>query len=238
LHTACSTLYDFFAWLQLLSTAGSFILLLSKPCQQLNRPLALLVCYQPRPSPEVYYRHDRAAVDGPLKGASDVYLQGSFNRWKHPNHFGPTQMQPAPVPPGGEGAAPALVAKVWVPEDAHVMDFVFTDAARAGAGRYDSQFGLDYHAPVWGGVGAAPSLRVVHVAVEMAPIAKVGGMGDVVTALCRAVIDKGHSVEVILPKYDCMDHDQIDGLQQVDKFRSSRHPTRAEIPHAPRYLKP
>jgi len=55
--------------------------------------------------------------------------------------------------------------------------------------------------------------------VEMAPIAKVGGMGDVVTALCRAVIDKGHSVEVILPKYDCMDHDQIDGLQQVDKFR-------------------
>jgi starch synthase len=33
------------------------------------------------------------------------------------------------------------------------------------------------------------------------------------------VIDKGHSVEVILPKYDCMDHEQIDGLHQVDQFR-------------------
>lgn len=33
-------------------------------------------------------------------------------------------------------------------------------------------------------------------AVEMAPIAKVGGMGDVVTALGRAVQEEGHTVEV------------------------------------------
>ena len=38
---------------------------------------------------------------------------------------------------------------------------------------------------------------------------KVGGMGDVVTALGRAVQDEGHQVEVILPKYDCMDYDQV-----------------------------
>lgn len=38
--------------------------------------------------------------------------------------------------------------------------------------------------------------QVVHVAVEMAPIAKVGGMGDVVTALGRAVQEEGHAVEV------------------------------------------
>ena len=61
-------------------------------------------------------------------------------------------------------------------------------------------------------------LRVVQVAVEMAPIAKVGGMGDVVTALSRAVIEKGHSVEVVLPKYDCMDHEQIDDLNLADQF--------------------
>jgi starch synthase len=168
---------------------------------------------------EVYYRHDRDDRESPFVGSNEVYLQGSFNRWKHPSHFGPVQMALAPTPPGGEGAQPALVFKVWIPEDAHVMDFVFTDAPNAGAGRYDSQYGLDYHAHVGGGSGAAPALRVVHVAVEMAPIAKVGGMGDVVTALCRAVIDKGHSVEVILPKYDCMDHEQIDGLHQVDQFR-------------------
>ena len=45
-----------------------------------------------------------------------------------------------------------------------------------------------------------PGLHVVHVAVEMAPICKVGGLGDVVTALGRAVQDEGHMVEVILPR--------------------------------------
>lgn len=43
-------------------------------------------------------------------------------------------------------------------------------------------------------------LHVCHIAVEMAPIAKVGGLGDVVTALARAVQEEGHLVEVILPR--------------------------------------
>ena len=33
---------------------------------------------------------------------------------------------------------------------------------------------MDYHVQVAGGTGTMPSLRVVHVASEMAPIAKVG----------------------------------------------------------------
>lgn len=41
----------------------------------------------------------------------------------------------------------------------------------------------------------------MHVAVEMAPIAKVGGLGDVVTSLSRAVQELGHTVEVVLPKF-------------------------------------
>lgn len=45
-----------------------------------------------------------------------------------------------------------------------------------------------------------PAMYVVHIAVEMAPIAKVGGLGDVVTALGRAVKENGHTVEVIVPK--------------------------------------
>lgn len=44
-------------------------------------------------------------------------------------------------------------------------------------------------------------LHVVHMAVEMAPIAKVGGLGDVVTALGRAVQEEGHLVEVVLPRW-------------------------------------
>ena len=44
-------------------------------------------------------------------------------------------------------------------------------------------------------------MHVVHVAVEMAPICKVGGLGDVVTALGRAVQEQGHQIEVILPRW-------------------------------------
>ena len=169
---------------------------------------------------EIFYRHhEDLDPNAPLRGASDVFVQGGFNRWTHGENFGPLRMEPAQNPPGGERAQPALVARVRVPQDAHVVDFVFTDDARSMHGRYDSKGGLDYHASTVGAVGSAmPCLRVVHVAVEMAPIAKVGGMGDVVTALSRAVIEKGHSVEVILPKYDCMDHEQIDDLNLVDQM--------------------
>ncbi len=44
---------------------------------------------------------------------------------------------------------------------------------------------------------------------EMAPIAKVGGMADVVTALARAVREEGQEVEVVVPKYDVLKYDQV-----------------------------
>ena len=40
------------------------------------------------------------------------------------------------------------------------------------------------------------------------PLRKVGGMGDVVTALARAVQEEGHDVEVLLPKYDIINYAQ------------------------------
>ena len=39
-----------------------------------------------------------------------------------------------------------------------------------------------------GASGEMKTLHVVNVSVEMAPVAKVGGMGDVVTALSRALL--------------------------------------------------
>ncbi len=56
---------------------------------------------------------------------------------------------------------------------------------------------------------------IVHIASECAPVAKVGGLADVVFGLCRELEIRGHSVEVILPKYDCMRYDRIWGLQMV-----------------------
>lgn len=36
-----------------------------------------------------------------------------------------------------------------------------------------------------------------------------GGLGDVVTALGRAVQEEGHEVEVVLPKYDCINYNLV-----------------------------
>ncbi|MFN3361164.1 MAG: glycogen synthase GlgA [Pseudanabaenaceae cyanobacterium] len=55
-------------------------------------------------------------------------------------------------------------------------------------------------------------MYIVQVATECAPVIKAGGLGDVVYGLSREVERRGHCVEVILPKYDCMRYDHIWGL--------------------------
>ncbi len=57
-------------------------------------------------------------------------------------------------------------------------------------------------------------MYVVMIASECAPAAKVGGLADVLYGLSRELEIRGHSVEIILPKYDCMRYDQIYGLQE------------------------
>lgn len=52
----------------------------------------------------------------------------------------------------------------------------------------------------------------VHIASELAPIAKVGGLADVLLGLCRELSWKGHDVDIIIPKYDCMDSDEVRDL--------------------------
>src|SRR5215510_6381629 len=44
-------------------------------------------------------------------------------------------------------------------------------------------------------------LTIVHVASEMTPLAKVGGLGDVVGALSAEQARRGHDVIVALPAY-------------------------------------
>lgn len=55
-------------------------------------------------------------------------------------------------------------------------------------------------------------MHIVHIASEMAPLAKVGGLADVVLGLCRELSWKGNDVDIIIPKYDCMDSEQIRDL--------------------------
>ena len=51
-------------------------------------------------------------------------------------------------------------------------------------------------------------LHIVHVAAELTPIAKVGGLGDVVAGLSAQHQKMGQQVDIILPKYDCLLFDQ------------------------------
>lgn len=60
---------------------------------------------------------------------------------------------------------------VKVPLDAYVMDFVFSEKEEGGI--FDNKNGMDYHIPVFGGIAKEPPMHIVHISVEMAPIAKV-----------------------------------------------------------------
>lgn len=56
---------------------------------------------------------------------------------------------------------------------------------------------------------------IVTIASECAPVAKVGGLADVVYGLSHELEIRGNAAEIILPKYDCMRYDHIFGLREV-----------------------
>lgn len=147
-----------------------------------------------------------------LNGKPEVWLWASFNRWTH--RRGP--LPPIKMLPDLDSSF--LKGTIKVPLDAYMMDFVFAERGTEGEGIFDNNHGKDYHIPVIGGTAREPAMKVVHISVEMAPIAKVGGLGDVVTSLSRAVQELGHNVEVILPKYDCLKYNHIHDLQEKEKF--------------------
>ena len=153
-----------------------------------------------------------------LATANEVYIIGGWNRWTHAETIGPIKMEP------NEQGGSHVSCEFTVPTDAFKMDFVFASKPN-GKGLFDNNNRLDYHVPIKGGLDGTtgepvqePALHVVSISVEMAPIAKVGGLGDVVTSLARATMEEGHKVEVVLPKYDTLDYDSIEGFVEVTGF--------------------
>ncbi|GMP27589.1 hypothetical protein CsSME_00003499 [Camellia sinensis var. sinensis] len=59
-------------------------------------------------------------------------------------------------------------------------------------------------------------LHIVHICTEMAPVISVGSLASYVTGLSRALQRKGHSVEVILPKYATLNLDEVQGLREIE----------------------
>lgn len=72
-------------------------------------------------------------------------------------------------------------------------------------------------------------MRIVHLSTEFAPIAKAGGLGEVLVGLCRELCRKGEKIDVILPKYDLIDLKKLRFLKmEVPDFKclekGSLHP--------------
>ncbi|KAA3478785.1 Soluble starch synthase 3, chloroplastic/amyloplastic [Gossypium australe] len=151
-----------------------------------------------------------------LSGKPEVWFRCSFNRWTH--SIGPLPPQRMLSVDNGFH----VKATVKVPLDAYMMDFVFSE--REDGGIFDNNGGADYHIPVVGGIVKEPPMHIVHIAVEMAPIAKVGGLGDIVTSLSRAVQDLNHNVNIVFPKYDCLkfEHVSFIAISLVTDFHYQR----------------
>ncbi|XP_028074872.1 probable starch synthase 4, chloroplastic/amyloplastic isoform X7 [Camellia sinensis] len=60
-------------------------------------------------------------------------------------------------------------------------------------------------------------LHIVHICTEMAPVISVGSLASYVTGLSRALQRKGHSVEVILPKFTYFSRASLDYIVKSGK---------------------
>lgn len=58
-------------------------------------------------------------------------------------------------------------------------------------------------------------MYIAMVTPELAPCAKVGGLGDMVLGLGKELVKLGHAVDVFLPMYSCMRYDTIQDLHEV-----------------------
>ncbi|MGE5196867.1 MAG: glycogen synthase, partial [Anaerolineae bacterium] len=56
-------------------------------------------------------------------------------------------------------------------------------------------------------------MHIIHITSELAPIAKVGGLADVIYGLSKESVKCGHKVDILLPKYDCLHYDMLKHLK-------------------------
>lgn len=62
------------------------------------------------------------------------------------------------------------------------------------------------------------NLNILMVAAECAPLAKVGGLADVVGALPKALLELGVTIKIILPFYGLIDQKKFPAIKLIDKI--------------------
>jgi starch synthase len=56
-------------------------------------------------------------------------------------------------------------------------------------------------------------MYIVQIVTELCPVARVGGLADVIYGLSKELSKQGHKVEIILPKYDCLNYGALRNLK-------------------------
>jgi starch synthase len=56
-------------------------------------------------------------------------------------------------------------------------------------------------------------MYIVQIVTELCPVARVGGLADVIYGLSKELAKQGHKIEIILPKYDCLHYGELKNLK-------------------------
>lgn len=134
-----------------------------------------------------------------------------FQEFQEP--FSQTEIDIEPSPESGPGAVSAPPEPEAPEPPAYEPELPEPGAyepevAEFEAPQTEPAYTPEYHPEV----PATPPMFIVHISPELAPVAKVGGLADVVFGLSNELEIRGNSVEIILPKYDCLRYDHIWGL--------------------------
>jgi starch synthase len=128
----------------------------------------------------------------------------------------PAQPEAKPAVSGQEPEAPTAEAKPAAPAKQEETTKTVPMPAQAESVHIEEPLPDEtpeqYHTPTY-----RPELFIIHVSPEMAPVAKVGGLADVVFGLTGELSIRGNHTEVILPKYDNLRYDHIYELHEVYK---------------------
>ena len=66
-------------------------------------------------------------------------------------------------------------------------------------------------------------MKILFIAAEAAPIVKVGGLADVVTSLSQELVNQGHDVRIMMPKYSMLNSSNINLRTVIRGYQVTGH---------------